>query len=335
MQKELVKYIFVNTYICLIQALFFYKNESNLIIVIDADYFTNAKQIEQALIKNNFNAILDKKDPFLRSPISKNISKFLIFNYFRFFPERSIEKIYYNGDPSTKLRLKALSSTSEIIYLDGGYQHYFKKYMHYINLFYENNMNSFTKFINKIFYGHKLNYKNTKIKKIIFMNDKLANISTTLSIVSTINKEKKIFNYVEELKNYPKAINFFYELFPEISEIILSKSAKNILIISQPFYEDGHASLEENLKVYSDYLDSINDDGHKIFLKIHPRENVKKYSDIIFKYKLNVLSSFPLEMLDLFNITFDEAISVNSTAGYLKSFNKLTFIKMQEDNEST
>ena len=199
MQKELVKYIFVNTYICLIQALFFYKNESNLIIVIDADYFTNAKQIEQALIKNNFNAILDKKDPFLRSPISKNISKFLIFNYFRFFPERSIEKIYYNGDPSTKLRLKALSSTSEIIYLDGGYQHYFKKYMHYINLFYENNMNSFTKFINKIFYGHKLNYKNTKIKKIIFMNDKLANISTTLSIVSTINKEKKIFNYVTRI----------------------------------------------------------------------------------------------------------------------------------------
>ena len=330
-----MKYIFVNTYNCLIQALFFYKNESDLIIVIDADYFTNAKQIKQALIKNNFNAILDNKNLFLKSFISKNISKFSIFNFFRIFPDSRIKKIYYNGDPSTKLRLKALASASEIIYLDCGYQHYFKNYMHYKNSFYDNNKNRLIQIFSNIFYGHRLNYKNDKVKKIIFMNDRLANISSTLSMVCKMNKEKKIFDYIEELRSYPKAINFFNELFPEISEIILNKSLKNMLIITQPFYEDGHAPLKENLRVYSDYLDLIKNDYHEIFLKIHPRENKKKYSDIISKHKLKVLGSFPLEILDLFDITFDEAVSVNSTASYLKSFDKLTFLEMGANNEST
>ncbi len=330
-----MKYIFVNTYICLIQALFFYKNESDLIIVIDADYFTNAKQIKQALIKNNFNAILDNKNLFLKSFISKNISKFSIFNFFRIFPDSRIKKIYYNGDPSTKLRLKALASASEIIYLDCGYQHYFKNYMHYKNLFYDNNKNRLIQIFSNIFYGHRLNYKNDKVKKIIFMNDRLANISSTLSMACKMNKEKKIFDYIEELRNYPQAINFFNELFPEISEIILNKSLKNMLIITQPFYEDGYAPLKENLRVYSDYLDLIKNDYHEIFLKIHPRENKKKYSDIISKHKLKVLGSFPLEILDLFDITFDEAVSVNSTASYLKSFDKLTFLEMGENNEAT
>ena len=85
--------------------------------------------------------------------------------------------------------------------------------MHYKNSFYDNNKNRLIQIFSNIFYGHRLNYKNDKVKKIIFMNDRLANISSILSVVCKMNKEKKIFDYIEELRSYPQAINFFNELF--------------------------------------------------------------------------------------------------------------------------
>lgn len=318
-----MNYIFVNTYTALMQGLYLYKKNSNSILVIDADYFINSDELFNVLASKKINVIIDKKGPFLSSSFGKKIAKTIIYTFYKIFKDKKINKIFYNGDPSTILRLKAIASSKEIIFMDAGYQHYFLVYMNFKNNFYKNESHSF-KILKNLFFGFRLNYSDKKIKKIIFIYEKMFTISNTLPIVEKLNKDKLIPNLISELKN-EEVKEVFIELFPNLQELGIKKD-KNIMLITQPLYEDGYMSLDENIKIYNDYLKTLDNHDACIYLKIHPREDNKKYINLCKKYKLIVLDGFPLEALEFFEINFSLGVTYNSTANYLNCFDAMKFL---------
>lgn len=316
-------FIFVNTYTTLLQGLYFYLKNPDSVIVIDGDYFPNSEVISKALNSRNINAIIDRKNSFLAFSFGKRITKSIIYNFFRIFKDKKINKIYYNGDPSTSLRLKALASSNEIIFLDAGYQHYFLDYMSIKNNFYKKE-NAFLKILRKSFFGFRLNYKDSSIKEILFIYEKIFHLSNTIPLVKNTKKERFITNLNATLK-VQNISAIFLDLFPKISQLKIN-NYKNIIIITQPFFEQGYMSLRDNIAIYEDFLISTDYKDFSIYLKIHPAENPTKYLDLCKKFKLNMLDGFPLELLEIYGITFSSVVSYNSTASYLDCFEKVKFL---------
>ena len=318
-----MNYIFVNTYTALIQGLYLYKKNSNTILVIDADYFKNSDELMRVLASKKINVIIDKKGSFLSFPFGKKIVKTVIYIFYKIFKDKKINKIFYNGDPSTILRLKAIASSKEIIFMDAGYQHYFLVYMNSKNNFYKNESLSF-KILRNLFFGFRLNYTDKKIKEIIFIYEKMFTLSNTLPIVEKINKDKLIPNVILGIKNQ-EVKEVLIELFPNLQELGIKKD-KNIMLITQPLCEDGYMSLHENIKIYNDYLKTLSNQNACIYLKIHPREDSNKYLNLCKKYNLTFLDGFPLELLELFDINFSLGVTYNSTANYLNCFDAMKFL---------
>jgi hypothetical protein len=305
------------------QGLYLYKKNSNTVLVIDADYFKNSDELMRVLASKKINVIIDKKGSFPSTSFGKIIAKIIVYTFYKIFKDKKINKIFYNGDPSTILRLKAIASSKEIIFMDAGYQHYFLTYMNFKNNFYKNESPSF-KILKNLFFGFRLNYTDKKIKNIMFIYEKIFTISNTLPIVEKINKDKLIPNLILEIKN-KEVKEVFIKLFPNLQELGIKKE-KNIMLITQPLYEDGYMSLDENIKIYDDYLKTLCNQDACIYLKIHPREDNKKYLNLSKKYTLTFLDSFPLEALEFIDINFSLGVTYNSTANYLNCFDAMKFL---------
>ena len=114
-----------------------------------------------------------------------------------------------------------------------------------------------------------------------------------------------------DLEAYKLAKKFFkkkkihlvknYYLYDFRKRLKLKSVDSNILYISEPFNEGYEV---DSLKFLLNKLDNINlHISSKIFIKTHPKDNIKKYTKIIdqFKHKFNIILNNELDGVKLFN----------------------------------
>lgn len=100
------------------------------------------------------------------------------------------------------------------------------------------------------------------------------------------------------------------ELFNFSIEKIKIYKEKKYILFTQPLSEDDVISEEEKIRLYMKILKDY--DNSKVVIKIHPREKTK-YSKF-FKKALIIEDRFPAELLNMFGIKFEKAITIFSTA---------------------
>lgn len=85
---------------------------------------------------------------------------------------------------------------------------------------------------------------------------------------------------------------------------------KTALILTQPFYEDGISTLDEEITIYEEFINKFKD--YNIIIKPHPRDS-KDYKKIF--PKVNIIDKhFPIELITLIGIKPTIACSIVSTA---------------------
>ena len=83
---------------------------------------------------------------------------------------------------------------------------------------------------------------------------------------------------------------------------------ETVLILTQPLYEDGYLSLDDELEIYQNIITKFK--NKTIIIKPHPRDP-KDYNKIFPNVKI-IDKNFPIEMLNLINIYPDIACTVVS-----------------------
>lgn len=122
------------------------------------------------------------------------------------------------------------------------------------------------------------------------------------------NKRKLFSNLNTDQKE--RIIKIFLKDFKNVSRL-----SNSIIILTQPFFEDGNCSTEEEkVNLYKDIIDKHKNEG-KIIIKTHPREitNYTKYFNEDNNIEI-ISEKFPIEILNFFDIKFKKIISVSSTA---------------------
>jgi len=114
------------------------------------------------------------------------------------------------------------------------------------------------------------------------------------------------------VKESDKAI-ILRQVFPDVSRnISLGASRHKVLLLTQPFSEDGLMSEDEKISLYSRVLQHY---SHSyIYIKPHPRERTDYQA--VFGGQINIIPrEFPLEILSWYdNVNFDLVITWNSSA---------------------
>ena len=103
--------------------------------------------------------------------------------------------------------------------------------------------------------------------------------------------------------------NKILEIF-NIKELINKIEDNPILLLTQPFSEDGFLPLDEEINIYR-YLIK-NQENKNIIIKTHPREN-KDYNSIFPELKV-INQPFPLEILKCIDLRIKKIITISSTA---------------------
>ncbi|WP_272535715.1 MULTISPECIES: glycosyltransferase family 52 [Providencia] len=116
---------------------------------------------------------------------------------------------------------------------------------------------------------------------------------------------KNLFNSLT-LKQQQEIYNIF-----DIPEILSSDN--NLIILTQPFSEDGFMSESKKIKIYHDII--IKNSNKKIYIKPHPRDRTD-YKKLFKKDIIVFPSSFPIEILNFKNIEFNTAITICSGSIY-------------------
>lgn len=112
--------------------------------------------------------------------------------------------------------------------------------------------------------------------------------------------------------------NDICEIF--LNDIDFKYMNNSVLIITQPLYEDGLVEkLEDQVEIYKEIIQKYSD-GCCVIIKKHPRDNIeyKKYFD-------NCIiddGCYPIEIINLFDINIEKAVTISST-----SINLLSNIK--------
>lgn len=107
----------------------------------------------------------------------------------------------------------------------------------------------------------------------------------------------------EEKEEILAVFNFDRNILDEIKE-------KNIILFTQPLSEDNLITEDEKISLYRSVLKYI--DLNKLIIKTHPRERTN-YREI-FSGALVLDNVFPSEFFMLFDIKFEKAITLFSTA---------------------
>ena len=144
---------------------------------------------------------------------------------------------------------------------------------------------------------------------------------SSLENLPPLKKEKiKIVNRNETIKNLSSQYKpLVLELF-DISDDMFYNVNKSVLILTEPFFNDGFFQEEaDQIQLYQKLIDSFPLDS-KVFIKPHPRDKTN-YSKI--NNAIVLKSNFPIEILQYIeNASFDKAVTFSST-----SVNTLTFVK--------
>ena len=144
---------------------------------------------------------------------------------------------------------------------------------------------------------------------------------SSLENLPPLKKEKiKIVNRNETIKNLSSQYKpLVLELF-DISDDMFYNVNKSVLILTEPFFNDGFFQEEaDQIQLYQKLIDSFPLDT-KVFIKPHPRDKTN-YSKI--NNAIVLKSNFPIEILQYIeNASFDKAVTFSSTA-----VNTITFVK--------
>ncbi len=92
---------------------------------------------------------------------------------------------------------------------------------------------------------------------------------------------------------------------------------KTLLLLTQPFSQEGHLTLNQELTIYSEIIEKFDD--YEIFIKPHPRDD-KNYEEIFPKVTV-IEKTFPIEILSLIGInpTVVGSIISNSLLNFKES----------------
>lgn len=99
-------------------------------------------------------------------------------------------------------------------------------------------------------------------------------------------------------------------VFNICNEDIIKLRKRSKILFTQPFVVDGELTEEEHYKIYRDILSRYNMDD--VIIKTHPRDNFDYQ-----KYFFNCLifdKPVPFQLLSLFDVKYDTAITVCSTS---------------------
>jgi len=319
-------YFFVNTYQTLFQCIAFHSFERESVFYI-SDQCKNYALIKKILNKNGITCYVDEQYNFENfvNKVSTLVKRLLIYNFFNIKKPNELVEVYINGSISSFERLKYLALSSQVHYLDGGYQHYYHYFSGCKNFFYCRDGDKGVSLLKDILFGFRVRYGHKKIKNVIFVNEYLADSSACVLLVKNAGKYREEFHYLSAIENNDYKYRIVNELFPGFNahQPIFNGSEKTICILTQPFFEDGYMSKERNLEIYKKYLNSTNTEDTQVFLKIHPRESNTKYAELFSQFDITELDgSFPFELLELYRIKFDIGVSYNSTAVFSNSFSR-------------
>ncbi len=110
-----------------------------------------------------------------------------------------------------------------------------------------------------------------------------------------------------------------------VDESILSASdRKSVILITQPLSEDDIITEDEKLNLYDKILSHYDDKEYVKYIKPHPRE-LTKYAELNERCRV-LASHFPVELLTFIAFSFDEAITLFSTAIHLVPAAKCTVL---------
>ncbi len=138
---------------------------------------------------------------------------------------------------------------------------------------------------------------------------------------------KKVYltknNVPEIIKNKTKIINInekWFELVKTSQKKILSKfnispnefefKEETVLILTEPFYEDGLETLENELNIYEEFIKKFH--GYQICIKPHPRD--KKNYNKLYPNTTILDKYFPIELLSFIGIKPKIVCSTITTA---------------------
>ena len=166
---------------------------------------------------------------------------------------------------------------------------------------YISKQNKFKLKIKKFFFGYSVMGESKNIKKIIV--DNINNVQLKRPV-----EEQNFLSLIRNLNKKEQKI--IVQLF--LSKNITSHLNNSVIILTQPFYEDGILkSIDTQIKLYNKIIDSQN--KKNIFIKLHPRDKTN-YSQIIEKRYI-ISGDFPIEILNLIpNLKIKKIISISSTS---------------------
>ncbi len=277
------------------------KQNGDLLIIEDNDFFHNTKI--NKIIRDYFDrnvVYINNYQLWFKNPINVIKEKSII----RRLIEKKINKLYCfnDADPIVQYMFYVRRKQSENIILEEGIGLYSNMNHHHPYL---------KKIYGKIFFG--LWYKilcrigEYKYTSIIFPKKTLG--------LSTLQKQKKL-----KKCNYRK-----------IEKIIENENIsvfKEIWLITQPLVEDGICTESDYMFFLKKLIDILNNSGKKITIKIHPREDKKKYNQFKDIVEIYDDKNIPAELLiSKKNKTFLLTISSSSVLNIVPDKNlKIIFL---------
>lgn len=119
---------------------------------------------------------------------------------------------------------------------------------------------------------------------------------------------KKLWNELSDNKK-EEILNIFGIKLESLKKLV--EEEKKVLLLTQPLSEDRIMNEEEKIKIYREIIEKQN--GRKIYIKAHPRENTN-YEEVFNNFNVKVIeNTFPIELLLLLDIKFEKVITLFST----------------------
>jgi len=306
-------------------------NPNNNLKIFVSDKCPNAVMVNETLLKYGYDSEIDCQyyPRNIMSSAILNMFKASVYYLYSINNLKCNTTTYVNGSISSRNRLKYVSISNNIIYLDDGFQHYQTHYQNSENYFYKP-IESYKERVISFLFPFKLNCSSDKISKVVFTNK---NLAEKFFFYHKLNKNNKVLSYFDvnqNIKKNDKCLQVINDIFPDVKKFGLKGSFdiydKEIILLTQPFYEDGYMSLYENIKIYKNYVLCNLEDVSKMVLKPHPREKIDKYLELE-KLGVTVLRlDFPLELLGLYYYDFELGVTVDSTAAFSKPIKRILFI---------
>lgn len=143
-------------------------------------------------------------------------------------------------------------------------------------------------------------YVRNKLKFLKNHNDNIEMLSHIK--LEEINEAK----ILSSLSNFDKIV--LKTIFLKNIDICLEN---NVIILTQPLYQDNILSLEETKNLFDSYIFKFLNQGKNVYIKLHPREEKNIYYN---KGVIEIPSYCPFELLTILNVRFDLGVTYHSTA---------------------